>query len=600
MTAERSSRPGPSRRPATRTPGPATSRRQPSRPPTSERARARRRLWSLAAAALAVAIVAFLGLRALGLGSGATPGSPSTDGTQVASASTSPGDATVTAPVDTGATSGSTTPDTAIGGSADGIKISTFLGGALRRSYGVGPAPSRLGLVWKVRLGSGQTQRKIDNKLVWWAGSGWTGQCTVVRDKGRDYLLIGGYDHNLHKIDASTGKVVWQYAFDDVIKSTNTVISNPHPTSDADRLIVVAGSRRGSAYKIKDPRITPYRAVSFTTGKELWRLPIPKTANYSQDVDSSGLMYNGVLYIAVEPGYVYALDPFTTAKVGDHREPKVLGRSVQLFTAADAKAHPDLGQANVAIEASPSRIGNTLYIASGSGHIYGLKLPSLEVTWDFRTGSDIDGSSVVARDNTLVQSIEKEYVKSPGGVFGLDPTKPPASAALWYFPTLNRGFAEWVAGIVGSVAINDESNKDGRYPRLAAFMAVDGYVRVTARDTYTTKLVRGPGPAPAARVPVEVFRGPIGAGISTPIIVGDSMIAAGYDRTVHLYRITYAPSSKGATGALVSPSGAYWRVSVRQVSSFKAKGAFESTPIVWGGRVYIGCRDGNLYCLGTR
>jgi outer membrane protein assembly factor BamB len=494
----------------------------------------------------------------------------------------------------------SSTPDVVAGGSADGIKISTFLGGALRRSYGIGPAPSRLGLIWKTKLGSGRTQRKIDNKLVWWAGSGWTGQCTVVRDKGRDYLLIGGYDHNLHKIDALTGKVVWQCAFEDVIKSTNTVIANPHPTGDADRLIVVAGSRRGWDLPVGDPRIAPYRAVSFTTGKELWRLPVPKTANYSQDVDSSGLMYKGVLYIAVEPGYVYGLDPFTTTKVGDHREPKVLVRSQQLFTAADAKAHPDLGQANVAIEASPSRIGDTLYIASGSGHLYGLKLPSLEVVWDFRTGSDIDGSTVVGTDGTLLQAIEKEYIKRPGGVFGFDPAKPPAASPLWYFPTLDRGIAEWEAGVVGSVAVNDESNLDGKYPRLASFVSVDGYVRLISRDGYTSKTTQAPGASTPLKVPVEIFRGYVGAGISTPIIVGVALVAAGYDRKVHLYRITYRASSEGARGALKSPSGAYWTVTVKETSSFKAGSAFESTPIVWGGRVYIGCRDGYLYCLGTR
>ena len=494
----------------------------------------------------------------------------------------------------------SSTPDVAVGGSGDGVKISTFLGGALRRSYGIGPAPSRLGLVWKVKLGSGQTQRKIDNKLVWWAGSGWTGQCTVVRDKGRDYLLIGGYDHNLHKIDAVTGKVVWQCAFADVIKSTNTVIANPHPTSDADRLIVVAGSRRGSNLSVGDPKIAPYRAVSFTTGKELWRLPIPKTANYSQDVDSSGLMYNGVLYIAVEPGYVYALDPFTTTKVGDHREPKVLVRSKELFTAADAKAHPDLGQANVAIEASPSRIGDILYIASGSGHVYGLKLPSLDIVWDFRTGSDIDGSSVVGSDGMLLQSIEKEYVKERGGVYEFDPTKAPADSPLWYSPTDGRGISEWEDGVVGSVAVNDESNRDGKYPRLAAFISVDGSVRVIARDTLTSKTSHAPGAPNALKVPVQVFKGYVGAGISTPIIVGDSIVAAGYDKRVHLYRITYGASRAGAKGALRSPSGEYWTISVAQASTFTAGGPFESTPIVWGGRVYIGCRDGYLYCLGAR
>lgn len=534
----------------------------------------------------------------LWLGPGACAGSaPSPAGSTTGTSTTSPAAAASATPSPSGDAS---TPDVAVGGDFDGIKIASFLGGALRRSYGVGPAPSRLGIVWKVRLGSGQTQRKGDNRLVWWAGSGWTGQCTVVRDGGRDYLLIGGYDHNLHKIDARTGKVVWQYRFDDVIKSTNTVIANPDPTSDADRLMVVAGSRRGSAYAVGDPRITPLRAVSFVTGKELWRLPVPKTINYSQDVDSSPLLYKGVLYAAIEPGYVYAIDPFHTKKVGKHREPIILGSSPRLFTDADAKAHPDLGEANVAVEASPSRVGDMLYIACGSGHVYGLKLPSLEIGWDFATGADMDGSAVVAGDGTLLQAIEREYVSEPGGVFGLDPSKAPGAAPLWYFPTANRGVSEWEGGVVGSVAVNDESNKDGRRPRLAALISVDGYVRVIARDSFTKKTSRGPGAVKAAKVPVELFRDGIGAGISTPIIVGDSVIAAGYDRKVHMYRITYRESAQGASGALRSPSGDFWTVTVRETSAFTAGGPFESTPIVWGGRVYIGCRDGYLYCLGTR
>jgi len=497
-------------------------------------------------------------------------------------------------------TAAASTPGVAVGGAADGVKVATFLGGALRRSYGVGPAPTRLKLVWRVKLGSGTTQRKADNKTVWWAGSGWTGQCTVVRDKGRDYLLIGGYDHHLHKIDALTGKVAWEYAFDDVIKSTNTVFANPHPTGDADRIMVVAGSRRGSAYHVGDKRIAPLRAVSFTTGKELWRFPVPKTVNYSQDVDSSPLLANGVLYAGVESGYVYALDPFHTEVVNGHRQPKVLARSPQLFTAADAKAHPDLGEANVALEASPARVGDVLYIACGSGHVYGLKLPTLAIVWDFRTGTDIDGTTVVARDGTLLQSIEKQYTSRHGGVFGLDASKPPARAPLWYSPTADRGISEWKGGVIGSVAINDESNNQGIRPRLAAYAAVDGYLHVIARDAFTANKAKGPGAATASRIPVEVFRDSVGASISTPIIVGDSIVAAGYDRKVHLYRIAWTKAAAGVRGALRSPDGGSWTVKVTETSTYKAGNAFESTPLVWGRRVYIGCRDGYLYCLGTR
>jgi outer membrane protein assembly factor BamB len=498
------------------------------------------------------------------------------------------------------ATTGPSTPSVITRTDGDGIKVATFLGGAARRSYGLGPAPSRLGLIWKLRIGSGVTERKSDNKLVWWSGTGWTGQCTVVRDKGHDYLLIGGYDHHLRKVDALTGEVVWEYTFDDVIKSTNTVIENPHPTGEADRILVIAGSRRGSGYAVGDPRIAPLRAVSFATGAEAWRLPVPRTANYSQDVDSSPLLVNGVLYAAVESGYVYALDPFHTTEVAGHRRPVILARSPRLFTDADAAAHPDLGEANVAIEASPSRAGDVLFIASGSGHVYGLHLPTLQVIWDFRTGSDIDGTTVITREGTLLQSIEKQYITEHGGVYALDASAPPARAPLWYLPTPDRGIAEWAGGVIGSVAVSDESDPEGLHPRLAAFISVDGAVRVIARDATTTVRARAPGAAARVAAPVEVFRAPIGGGISTPIIVGDALIACGYDHIVHLYKITYTAAVKGSAGSLRSPSGSSWTVHVTQVSTFTAGASFESTPIVWGGRVYIGCRDGYLYCLGDR
>ena len=44
-------------------------------------------------------------------------------------------------------------------------------------------------------------------------------------------------------------------------------------------------------------------------------------------------------------------------------------------------------------------------------------------------------------------------------------------------------------------------------------------------------------------------------------------------------------------------AGNQWSVGVTQVASFPA-GSFESTPIVWQGRIYVGSRDGSFYCLG--
>jgi outer membrane protein assembly factor BamB len=222
------------------------------------------------------------------------------------------------------------------------------------------------------------------------------------------------------------------------------------------------------------------------------------------------------------------------------------------------------------------------------------------MVWDFKTGTDLDGSSVVGDDGVILQAVEKEYTKLHGGVMALDPSKPPASAPLWYYPTEDRGISEWKGGVVGSVAVNDESNSDGKHPRLAAFVSVDGYLRVIARDALTSQTTKAPGAAGKLPVPKLVYRDNIGAGISTPIIVGDTLIAAGYDRTVHLYRMTYRQASADAAGALQSPSGAFWTVKISERDTFKAAGPFESTAMVWGGRVYLGCRDGYLYCLGSR
>lgn len=478
------------------------------------------------------------------------------------------------------------------------VKVASYLGSGVKRDLtGFGPAPDRLDLVWKLRLGSGPTQRKQDNATTTWAGSGWTGQPTVVSEKGRTWLVMGAYDHNLHRIDARGGKVVWESEWPDVMKGTNTLVPNPAPTSAKDRLIVVSGSRRGSDVSVGDPSIAPLRAVSFSTGEELWRLPIPKTHNYSQDVDSSPLWHDGVLYAPVEPGYVYALDPFKTVEKDGVKQPKVIARSPRLYDDSDVAAHPDIGGANLAIESSPAIIGDTLYITSGAGHVYGLDLKTLKVAWDFKTGSDIDGSPSVTKDGKLLVSLEEQYVDEKGGAYLLDPSKPPKDAVVWYYPTPSRGLGEWTGGCVGSVTTNEAAN-DGSKPRLAALNTVDGALRIVSIDRLSSDKAKGPGPAGPARAPVEVFTDQIGASISTPVIVGDSVVTAGYSNKVYLYKLSYTASKKGAKGALPSPDGRWWTVSVKLKDSFAAGAAFESTPLVYKGRVYIGNRDGNLYCLG--
>ncbi len=99
-----------------------------------------------------------------------------------------------------------------------------------------------------------------------------------------------------------------------------------------------------------------------------------------------------------------------------------------------------------------------------------------------------------------------------------------------------------------------------------------------------------------------MFRDQIGGGISTPIIVDDYLLTAGYDKKVRLFRIDcLSEAPQGAKREwLTSPDGKRCFAYIHELASLAAGGPFESTPIVWKGRVYVGDRDGYLYCLSDK
>lgn len=478
----------------------------------------------------------------------------------------------------------------------DGVKVGTFLGNYGRRFYGLGPAPRRLDVLWRVRLGAGLSSGKLDtDPPSKWAGSGWTGQPNIVVDGGKTYVIASAYDYKLRRIDAQTGEVVWAYQYDDILKSSPSVFQNPSPTGPDDKYILVAGSRRGYPYKLDDPQVAPLRALAFGSGEELWRLPVPQTRCYSRDCDGSGFYYDGRFYVGVESGYFYALDPLKTEAWAEGDSPVIEAQQL-LLGDERAKSH---GR-NLVLESSASALGKNLYIASGAGHVYGLRRSDLGVVWDYYIGSDLDGTPVPTRKGLLLQAVEKQYIKGKGGMLALDPSKPAAQAAAWYFPTGNRKVGEWKGGIVGSAAVNDEYNDGGKYPAICAFSAIDGYLYVISQDTMRDQTVAGPNREKGLKTPVQVAKVWNGGAISTPIIVGDALVAASYDQRVHLFHIEYAPAEKDDDGALPSASGdgTYWTVTLEERDQFYAEGAFESTPTMWNGRIYIGCRDGWFYCLG--
>jgi outer membrane protein assembly factor BamB len=454
------------------------------------------------------------------------------------------------------------------------VIIPTFLGNELRNYYGNVP-PDTLEVLWKHYLGKGITviSRKLGSRE--WAGAGWTGQPLLIKEDTNLFIIQGAYDHHLKKINAQTGELVWQYKFDDVVKGTGSIWKAPDSFPAENRLIILQGSRLGVGNYLDTKYIPSYRAISYYTGKELWRLDIKWTSSYSRDVDASALLIGDTAYIGLENSLFTVLDPspYKARIINGMLQPEII-QELPLYTDEDAIAHKN----NVVTESSPCLLNGIIYVASGSGHVHGYNLKEKALVWDFYIGSDIDGSAVVTSDSCLLVSVEKQYIDGHGGLFKLDPSKSPDEAVVWYFPTGDRDFSGWEGGIIGSPSVNDLYN-DGSCAQLAAFSAIDGYLYVIKHNEIdSTMKVAGPRNEAKYWKPKLVFRYKTGGSISTPIIVANKIIAAGYGG-IYLFEYDHD-------------------LNFRKIAHFST--TFESTPVVHDGKVFIASRDGYFYCLGRK
>ena len=452
--------------------------------------------------------------------------------------------------------------------------INTFLGNWERNYYGK-DAPDTLGLVWKHFLGKGETVISRKSGSREWAGAGWTGQPLLVNENGRLFLIQGAYDHHLKKIDAVTGKLIWQYKFDDVIKGTGTIWVNKNPDKPENGIVILQGSRLGVGNFLDSKYVPSYRAISYFTGKELWRMDQKWTHSYSRDVDGSALILNDTAYLGLENSYFTVFDP-------DHRnaatrdgmlQPRIF-QEIKLYTLDDAYNH----KYNVVTESSPSLLKDRIYVASGAGHVWGYNLNTKKLDWDFFIGSDMDGSAVVTLDSCILVSVEKQYIKGKGGAFKLNPAKGPKDAVVWYYPVNDNKFVTWDGGIIGSIAVNDRYI-DSTQTHLAAFVGIDGYLYVVNHQSIdSANVVLGPDSTSLYYPPKLVFKYKVGPSISTPVFVDNKLIVAGY-WGIHLFKYDYENNF---------------------VLLGKRDGTFESTPIVWDKKIYIASRDGYLYCFGLK
>jgi len=451
------------------------------------------------------------------------------------------------------------------------LVIPTFLGNKQRNYYGSNP-PDALEIKWKKYLGKGKTviSRKIGEKK--WEGAGWTGQPLLVKE-GKDlYLIQGAYDHNLKKLDASNGEIVWEYTYDDVIKGTGTLWYEPDYPEPENRLVILQGSRLGVGNYLDSDHIPSYRAVSYFTGEELWRHDVKWTHSYSRDVDGSALVIRDTVYIGLENSLFTLFDPdYRNARMEDGMLQPRIYRQRRLYDMPDVKKH----DYNVVTESSPSLLENHIYVASGSGHVYGYNMKTHELDWDFYIGSDMDGSAVVTSDSCLMVSVEKQYIKGKGGAFKLDPSKKPENSVEWFYPTDSTDLLSWKGGIIGSIGINDNYVRHGE-EKLAAFIGLDGYLYVVNHQKLQPgEKVLGPDSLTHYPTPRLVYKRKVGPSISTPVFYRNKLLVATYNG---LYLFEYDQQQNF-------------------VLKDKFVASFEATPVAHNGCIYIASRNGYLYCF---
>jgi len=434
----------------------------------------------------------------------------------------------------------------------------TFLGNEQRNYYGC-CVPEKWELLWKTWLGSGKTIVK-KGKEQWWSGAGWTGQPLFFLENGHPYLLQGAYDYRLKKIDAINGKIVWEYAFEDVIKGTGTIWLNHHTQIPELRAIVLQGSRQSKNFHKKNA--PALKAISLLTGQAVWELNIEKTQSYSRDVDASALIIQDTAYIGLENGYFISFLPDArSAKYKNELvQPKIL-KKIKLFKQDDVKFH----SGNLVIEASPAYLDRKIFISAGSGHVITYDLDRKKIIDDLYIGSDLDGSPVVTPDSCILIAVEKQYIPGKGGILKLNPR---TQKIEWYFETENKKFADWKGGVIGSPAVKDS---------VCAFNAIDGHTYVVHLNKINIKKSKLYDQKSQCNSPQLLFKYPTGSSISTPLLIDDYLISAGYNG-LHIFKFQNNQF-----------------VLVKKIS-----GRFEATPFVYNKRLYIASRDGYLYCYGER
>jgi WD40 repeat protein len=423
----------------------------------------------------------------------------------------------------------------------------TFRGSPTRSYYGEGPVPTAPAALWSYPGASGGLcgQSSDGAGVRTWCGTGWTGQPSVFERDGRTWVVFGAYDYGIHFVDGVTGAdILPPFPTGDIIKGSVSVDPDGFP-------LVYSGSRDNNVRVIAIDRGEPvelYALNADDVSPTLW----------NDDWDGSPLILDDYLIEGGENSqfHVVKLNRSYGADGLVQVDPELV------FNAPgwDQELLDALGDNQVSIENSVAVHDGIAYFTNSGGLVQGWDISGIgdgvapTQVFRFWSGDDTDASVVIDDDGFLYVASEYERGNARsqeiGQLLKLDPRNP-TNPVVWSVP--NRDYDP--GGYWATPALHDGVVI---VPDNAGF--VRGHDMATGAELWEFRL---PGPT-----------------WQSPVVVDDVLIQGDCNGVLHGYDVS-------------DP-----RVLPTELWSVTLGGCIESTPAVWGGRIYLGTRAGRFWAIG--
>lgn len=430
--------------------------------------------------------------------------------------------------------------------------LTMFRGNPTRTFYGTGPVPREPRVLWRYPAGRPMCAISYVGRLApLWCGSGWTGQPSVIERENGVEVIVGTYDRRVHFIDGATGRPRRQpFATGDIIKGSVSVDPDGYP-------LLYTGSRDNFFHIVALDRPRP---------TELWRLAASDAPEplWNDDWDGNAAIVDDYLFEGGENSwfYIVKLNRGYDAAGLVTVNPQVVLR----FPGYDQPFLDSLGDRDVSIENSPVLFGWHVYFSNSGGLLSGLDISrlrespdSVRRTFRFWGGDDVNATIVADERGMLYVAAEEQRrnarSRQVGHLYSLDPKRPnPLRWSVRVPPGRDgHGGLYSTPALFGQVLFVTTHG--------GALMAVD-------RDSGTVRW----------RLPLPPHAW------SSPVVVDSTLIVADCEGAIRAFDVRRPERAPPLLWEFRLPSGA----------------CIESTPAVWGGRIYVGARDGYVYGIGDR